>query len=114
MSEIKLQPHAPGEWKFLAAFGRVETDRRVICYIAGGTSEIAMEEAMLNGKLIAAAPELKEVCSVALTEFMGLAAYLGTCAEDVIIANLKSTIASLEGKIEVLSRVIRKAEGESQ
>lgn len=65
-----------------------------------------------NARLILAAPELLEASTVAEREFIGLAAYLGTCAHDVILDNLPSTIASLEAKARLLAAAIRKAKGE--
>lgn len=59
-----------------------------------------------------AAPELLEACTLAHRECIGLAAYLGTCAHDVILDNLPSTIASLEAKAGLLAAAIRKAKGE--
>ena len=61
---------------------------------------------------IEAAPEVLEASKASQREFAGLAAYLGTCAEDVIIGNLKTTIASLEAKSRLLDAALRKAEGE--
>ena len=57
MSDTK---HTPKPWKFLRAFGRIETDQRVICYMAAGVTERALKETLENGKLIAAAPDLLE------------------------------------------------------
>lgn len=54
------QEHTPGPWKWLPAFGRVESDKRIIAYIAGGVSEAELSEALKNGSLIAAATEMRK------------------------------------------------------
>lgn len=103
--------HTPGPWEFEPDTGCIATaDRFVghpVAYVAG-----SRPERMENGRLIAAAPDMLEACIVAQQECIGLAAYLGTCAHDVILDNLSSTTASLEAKAGLLAAAIRKAKGE--
>lgn len=106
MSEAK---HTPGPW--LREGRQIVTDRGIIC-IAPNLPEGGVFDKEVNLNLIAAAPELLEACELTRNECIGLAAYLGTCAHDVIIDNLRSTIASLEGKVEMLSAAILKAKGQ--
>jgi hypothetical protein len=84
--------HTPGPWKFLVAFGRVEAESRLICSIAASVKEGNLRDAMGNGALIAAAPELLEA----------LEAYVNACEQDIKLGS------TTERAIEV----IRKAKGE--
>ena len=65
-----------------------------------------------NARLIAAAPELLEALQDVHTHFIGLAAYLETCAPDVIIDNLRTTVTALKRKEELVAAAIHKARGE--
>jgi hypothetical protein len=58
----------------------------------------------------AAAPKMLVALGLAHREFVGLAAYLETCAPDVIAANLPSLIASLNRTKEAVEAAIREAE----
>lgn len=62
--------------------------------------------------LHAAAPELLEELRDATQHMIGLKAYLATCATDVIVENLETTIAALRKQIESAEAAIRKAQGE--
>jgi hypothetical protein len=76
------------------------------------TVEISPEEALANAQLWAAAPELLKELEDAHQDFLGLACYLETCAHDVILDNLPSTIAMLKRKQEAFATAIRKAKNE--
>ena len=101
-------PKAP-DWKFLPEFGRVETETEVIAYIAGGVKP-TLEAALANGRLIAAAPEMRKVLEDLHTFVLGHAAYLETCATDVIVENLPDTIAYLKNKRELIEAALLKAQ----
>jgi hypothetical protein len=58
----------------------------------------------INGQLLTA-------LQTAHREFVGLGAYLATCATNVIIDNLETTIASLRIRAEECETAIRKAKG---
>lgn len=68
-------------------------------------------EAEANAQLISAAPDLLTELRRARMEFVGLAAYLETCAPEVVIANLPSVLANLTRKRELLESAILKAGG---
>lgn len=111
--------HTPGPWKFLSEVGRIEgreSGKSIVAYIAGRARKFGSDElgeAYANGTLIAAAPEMLVALREVHTELLGLAAYLETCAPDVIVDNLPTTIASLKHKQELIDAAIRKAKGES-
>jgi hypothetical protein len=103
MSEAK---HTPGPWKFLPAFGRVETEKRIIAYIAAGVEEGAFRESVPNGSLVAAAPELLEALDELLSAIQdgrrrSAAGDPSAIASSVISATMKQAEAA-----------IRKANGE--
>jgi hypothetical protein len=57
-----------------------------------------------------AAPELRKLLKDLHTHFVGHAAYLETCAADVLLDNLPTTIHCLNQKRELIEEALRKAE----
>lgn len=68
-------------------------------------------EAEGNARLIAAAPDLLNALQSVNREFIGLNAYLETCAAEVIVDNLPTVIANLKRKRELIEAAILKAGG---
>lgn len=106
------QEHTVGPWKWLPAFGRVESDKRIIAFIAGGVSEAELSEALKNGSLIAAAPEMKLACEAALGELIGLHAYLTTCEPAVLLKNIDMLAYKMSDVRAKVEAALRKARGE--
>jgi hypothetical protein len=91
--------YTPGPWKFLDAFGRVETDSEIVAYIAGGVRP-TRDIAIANGNLIAAAPELLEALATAR-----FAIQVALDGGSVSEKNVRSTLDQIDA-------AIRKAKGE--
>jgi hypothetical protein len=117
--------HTPGPWKARKA-GELTVEgsatkfpnhvvyeykdnlgRRCTAFVAHCDSATLENEA--NARLIAAAPELLTELQKARDELVGWAAYFDTCAPDVIIDNLPTTVAAMKRKVESAEAAIRKA-----
>jgi hypothetical protein len=104
--------HTPGPWLFekgedrhIRASGQpgsLMCDAQYYPWVPGSDAD---------WHLIAAAPDMLVALEDANQYLVGLKAYLATCATDVIVENLESTIAYMRNKVEMLEAVIGKAKG---
>lgn len=104
-----MSEHTPGPWKFLPDFGRVETEARIVAYIAGGMTDSLQNEALRNGALIAAAPETLEALESLHNEIKG---WIGN-AELRLREELGNTnVSVMLDRIAKAEAAIQKAKGE--
>ena len=112
-----MSKHTPGSWKAhpassvvgaLVSYGDISKGESVCAVLP----QRDILETKANAFLIAAAPDLLKAAQSANRHMIGLKAYLATCATQVIIENLETTIAALRVQAEELEAAIRKAAGD--
>lgn len=111
-----MAKHTAGPWKAAKHVCEDDTIWTVEIHAASGLiaeiSRICEDEQdyaehIANANLMAKSPELAEALRASQQHMIGLKAYLATCATDVIIDNLETTIAGLREQIAAAEKLLQ-------